>query len=303
MKNLLSIFENFRMPATEIDQYNIFGRGLLSQKMKTFVDAGKPIEFVLLGFPMKSPNDRDKVLGKLPDLAEEASFTNLAKFNDLIKSEYAPGVNINVVSDGFVFSDIMKVTDNVVIEYEEATIDLAKQAPVKWFDLRDFYGNDIAEARTKVVSQFGISDVELERRIMFDPDVNALHRGMIKFLSLDLTINEYPSKNQLQKDARKVAREMMFRNEAYSSLIKKEFTDQIRLSIHPSQNNGAKYSFQLIPGTKIWTSPWHCALAVDEATGEYETIHKKDALGLGYQITEAHGRPYFFTKPKTIYND
>lgn len=85
---------------------------------------------------------------------------------------------------------------------------------------------------------------------------------------------------------------MMLRNEAYSKLIATEFSDSIRLSMHPSVNNGTKFSFQLIPSPKAWTSPWHCALLLDR--GEMVTIHKKDAEAHGFTLVSKDGRPHHY---------
>lgn len=296
--HIIETFEAFMMPETAISDYKSIGRTALVEKIILRVNAGLPLEFVMLGFPMKSPNDRDKVLGKLPDLGEELSFRNFGRFAQKMNEQYKPGIEISIVSDGYVFSDVMGVADTTVEQYEEVSIDMAKVAPIQWFDLKDFYSgvSSINTMREKVTEQFGVTDAVLDQRILMDADVNAIYRGMIKFLSLDLAINSYPSNNQLQKAAKKVAREMMFRNEAYSTLIRHEFKDHIRLSIHPSTNNGSKYSFQLIPSPKAWTSPWHCAIAMDR-DGQYETIHRKDATKeAGYELINENGRPYFFVK-------
>lgn len=294
---LLELFEKFMMQETAISQYGSIGRTVLARKLAPQIEKGLPLDFVMLGFPMKSPNSRDKVIGKLPDLGEELSFRNFGRFAEKVKEQYKPGVNISIVSDGYVFSDIMEVEDRTVEAYEEASIDLARIAPINWFSLKDFYSStsSISSMREKVTEQFGVSDTILDQRILMDPDVNAIYRGMIKFLTLDLAIKDFASNNQLQKAAKKVARQMMFRNEAYSSLIKKEFENSIRLSMHPSQNNGTKYSFQLIPSPKAWTSPWHCAIAMD-TDGQYETIHRRDAIAAGYELIYENGRPYFFVQ-------
>jgi pyoverdine/dityrosine biosynthesis protein Dit1 len=294
-KKILDIFQGFRMPPTPIDQYEVLGKLALDAKMTKFTDNNQPIKFVMLGYPMKSPNNRDKVIGVLPDAAEEASFSNFKRFADEIRKVYSPGVQISIVSDGFMFNDIMQVQDNTVHEYNEMSMDIAKQAPINWFQLTDFYntGYSLHSVREKVVEQWGITPEILEQRILMDPDVNFLYRGMIKFMTQDLAIRNFPSNTQLQKQAKIVAREMMLRNEAYSKLIATEFTDSIRLSMHPSVNNGTKFSFQLIPSPKAWTSPWHCALLM-EKDGQMATIHKKDAEAAGYELVDLNGRPHHY---------
>jgi pyoverdine/dityrosine biosynthesis protein Dit1 len=103
----------------------------------------------------------------------------------------------------------------------------------------------------------------------------------------------FTSGNQLTKAAKSLTREMMLRNEAYSNLVKKEFSSMVRLSMHPSVNNGAKYSFQLIPSPKAHHSAWHCALVVNN-DGSLETMHRKDADALGYELVSVDNRPYYY---------
>jgi len=288
---IVETFEQFRMPATAIDQYQTGGKVKFANQVCQYVKTGKPIEFVMLGYPMKSPNARDKVLGVLPDLGEEASMHNFARFNTAVKQHYAPGINLTIISDGYVFSDVVGVSDRIVAAYQEAAIHMARVAPVQWYDLTDFYNkkSTLAGMRDKLNAQFGITDQELEQRVLFDPDVNALYRGMIRFMELDLAIHPYDSANQLHKAAKRTARAMMLRNEAYSQLIATEFSDYIRLSMHPGTNT-KKFSFQLIPGANAHHSPWH-GTVVNTGT-EYVTMHKRDAEAAGYQLVYKEGQPY-----------
>lgn len=296
--DILNVFQGYRMAPTAIDQYEAVGKNVLDEKVTKFTAAGKPIQFSMLGFPFKSINNRDKVLGVLPDLGEELTFANFARFNNDIKKVYAPGVVMNIVSDGYAFNDLMDVSDSTVKAYEEVIRDMARVAPVEYYNAQSFYSTNIStgEMRSKLESQFGVTEQELERRILFDADVNALWRGMIRFMEGDLSIRTYDSNSQLHKAAKKLARQMMLRNEAYSSLVAQELTQKqgmIRLSMHPSVNDGNKYSFQLIDSPKAWYSPWHCAIFEDRR-GEYETIHRKDAVIEGYHIVQKDGRPYYF---------
>lgn len=289
---IVSIFEHFRMAPTPLDEFGTVGRFNLVKKMEPFVHSNQPIEFVMLGFPFKSTNERDKVLGKLPDLAELATIQNFDSFNIRIKSVYEPGVKISIVSDGYVFNDILGVQDKTVEEYKEVSMDMAKDSPLKWFDVNDFYsGGGLDTKRDKIISQFGITPEKLEQDILMNPDVNYLYRGMIRFMEEEIATRNFPSRNQLQKEAKKIARAMMFRNEAYSNLVKEEFKNHIRLSMHPSVNNGAKYSFQLIPGNAKH-SAWHSALV--ETNDGWVTMHRKDADAAGYKLVYKDNRPFYY---------
>lgn len=294
VNHLLEVFQKYRMAPTAIDEYESVGKEILREKISSFVSLNKEINFIMLGYPIKSTNTRDKTLGVLPDMAEEVSFENFKNFNNDIKEFYDPGVKIKIASDGYVFSDVLEVSDKIVLDYEEMVKDMARVAPIQFFDLTDFYdkSSSINVMREKIVSQFGITDVELERRILMDSDVNYLYRGMIRFMEEEIAMKNYPSRNQLNKAAKILTRQMMHRNEAYSGLVREEFKSDIRLSMHPSVNNGNKYSFQLIHSNRAWTSPWHCALLIDK--GEFATVHRKDAEAAGYELIYKDNRPYYF---------
>lgn len=285
------------MAPTISDQYDAIGRAKLAERIDVFVGLWQPIKFSMLGYPMKSPNDRDKVIGKLPDLGEELSFANFAYFAQAVREVYSPGVEYALISDGYIFSDIMQTSDATVQAYAERNKAMTRAArlPVMWYDMLDFYPSHLGlpAIREKVMADFGIPAAELERRILFDPDVNTLYRGMLFFMEGDLAIREFPSRNQLHKQAKIVAREMMFRNEAYSKLIQTNFTDHIRLSMHQSVNNGTKYSFQLIPSPLAKHSPWHSAV-LKRKDGLIQTIHKSDALAAGHELVNVNGQPFYF---------
>lgn len=295
-EQILDIFQSYRMGEIPGDQYQEKGKALLAAKIDKHIAANSPIPFVMLGFPMKSGNQRDKVIGNLPDFAEEVALKNFNQFGNQIKEVYSPGIDFQIISDGYAFNDILGIANHTVAAYQEVGQDMITSinAPVSWYNLTDFYNSktSLPSARTKLMEQFAVSEIELQNRILNDPDVNILYRGMIHFMQEELAPNGYPSRNQLQVAAKKLTREMMMRNEAYSQLIRSEFDSSIRLSMHHSLNNGSKYSFQLVPGTNAKHSPWHCVLALEN--GEYITMHKKDAEALGLELIYKNGRPYFY---------
>lgn len=296
IENILAVFQGFRMNPLEIDQYEEKGKAVLIEKMMKFVSQNRPIKFSIMGFPMKSTNTRDKVLGDKPDMAEQLTMDNFREFAQLMKQVYPPGIEITIASDGFAFSDVLRVQENVVDLYKEISLDMAKNSPVNILDLRDFYNHNesINSLQAKLLNQHGISDSELELRILMDTDVNILYKGMIRFMEAEVAMwQEYPSRNQLNKTAKLVTREMMLRNEAYSKLVQSELSDHIRLSMHPSINNGTKFSFQLIRSPKAWTSAWHCAILVN-TDGTIETIHKKDAIEAGHELVYNNNRAWNF---------
>ncbi|MCB1179683.1 MAG: L-tyrosine/L-tryptophan isonitrile synthase family protein, partial [Leptospiraceae bacterium] len=78
----------------------------------------EPILFVLPAFPDKSPN-LNKVIGPLPDYAEELALSFLSKMCEKIKKIYSPGAKIIICSDGRVFSDVIGIKDSDVTRYQD----------------------------------------------------------------------------------------------------------------------------------------------------------------------------------------
>lgn len=68
----------------------------------------EPIRMLLPGFPFKSPNTRDKVLGVLPDLGEELALKHLDGLCEKIKAVYEYGAECHITSDGLVYNGTEK---------------------------------------------------------------------------------------------------------------------------------------------------------------------------------------------------
>jgi pyoverdine/dityrosine biosynthesis protein Dit1 len=84
------------------DKFEATGREALKGVVSRFVDAGEKIELVFPGFPFKSPG-KDRVLGTLPDFAEELLLHRLEMLASSIQDYYSPGAIVRIVSDGVVY--------------------------------------------------------------------------------------------------------------------------------------------------------------------------------------------------------
>lgn len=80
------------------------GRATFVSVVDRFVAVGGPIMMCLPAFPFKSANKVYKVLGTLPDKAEELSLERLNNMCLRIKEVYAPGARLTVISDGLVYN-------------------------------------------------------------------------------------------------------------------------------------------------------------------------------------------------------
>jgi hypothetical protein len=69
-----------------------------------FVMAGRRVEACLPAFPFKSANKVYKVLGTLPDKAEELALERLNTMCTRIKQVYKPGARITIISDGITYN-------------------------------------------------------------------------------------------------------------------------------------------------------------------------------------------------------
>jgi pyoverdine/dityrosine biosynthesis protein Dit1 len=288
--DIVRLFEKYRMMPTAIDEFEQTGKQVFVDKVHDFVKNNQVIEFVMLGFPFKSTNVRDKVISDVPDLGEKMSIDTFKSFTSEINAIYATGAKISIMSDGLIFNDVLEVRDQIVHAYKEICMDLAKGVSFDILDLNDFYTRGSLDSkRSMLMGEFGINYEQLQERILFDADTNHLYSGMIRFMREELAMKSFPSSNQLQIAAKKLTKEMMLRNEAYSNLVRKLYQKAIRLSMHPSVNNGSKFSFQMIPNTNH--SAWHSAIAIDGTN--VTSMHKRDAIANGYELAFANGLNYY----------
>lgn len=68
------------------------------------VSNNEPIRMLLPGFPFKSPNAVDKVLGVLPDLGEELALARLNAICKSVAEVYEHGAQLDICSDGLVYN-------------------------------------------------------------------------------------------------------------------------------------------------------------------------------------------------------
>lgn len=291
---IMSVFERYRMTDTPISQWANGGRDALSSRIDAFVANDKQVKFLMLGYPFKSPNHIHKTLGPHPDMAEEVSLRNIGAFGKDVTSVYPPGLRLTVLSDGYMFNDIFEVSNYDTDLYHDEMTGMVRDigAPIDLLTLNNIYPSlPTCMAVDQMVKQFGVSEAEVERRIVFEPNVNWLYRAFIRFMEEELSNRTFSSKHQRYLQAKKLARAMMTRNEVYSNYAETEMSGNIRLSMHATTND-RKWGFQLVPGPNARHSPWHCALAV--GTSGVSTVHRSDAEALGLRLVNHNNRPYYY---------
>lgn len=76
------------------------------QLIENFVAKDVTVRMCLPAFPFKSANKIYKVLGSLPDKAEEMSLARLNTMCAEIGEIYSPGAKLTIISDGLVYNGV-----------------------------------------------------------------------------------------------------------------------------------------------------------------------------------------------------
>lgn len=106
---IMNEFVNSLKKTGKMDEWETKGKFLFEKQLNYFVSRGITIQAVLPAFPCKSSNP-SKVVSWEPDKGEELALTKIICFAKKIKDIYFPGIVLNIVSDGHVFSDCSKFT-------------------------------------------------------------------------------------------------------------------------------------------------------------------------------------------------
>jgi pyoverdine/dityrosine biosynthesis protein Dit1 len=278
-------------------------------KIVAKVVANQPISLVLPAFPGKSPN-LAKVLGTLPDMAEENALRFLQQLADRIGKIYAPGAQIVLASDGRIFSDVVGLKDEDVTAYRDALLAMINDlglANISTFNLEEIYeGLSFDEMRAATMADFSQSMDDLRVAVKRaqtpegtadDVELNRLYCGITRFLVEDATFpGQTLSRNQIQKDARTRAYGVIQRSNAWSGVVEKHFPEAVRLSIHPHGCGSAKLGIHLSEPAQAdnWITPWH-GVALELEAGRFVLAKRAQAEALGATIVERDGRPSHFT--------
>lgn len=239
-------------------------------KIEQMVKNQQTIHMILPAYPGKSPN-RNKTLGKLPDLSEKHSLDNLGKLCQEISSIYPQGAKICIASDGYVFADLVRIPDADVYQYTEAIkAYYAANFPqhFEFFDIKDVYGplHHLDAMREELMILWGESLTQLTAKTKNCEATKAMYQGITRFMYEDFCgLSEFSkySKTQVQKQAKQVAIRVIQRSNAWSALLAEQFPHSLRLSIHPQFRVSEKIGIQMADSDDNWRTPWH-SVAVRE---------------------------------------
>lgn len=263
------------------------------ERVARFIARGVPVDFVLPAFPGKSPN-KSKVIGIVPDLAEQLSLHFLRRICDQIQAIYAPGARITICSDGHVFSDLVHIPDSDIVSYQaRLTAMVGETAPeiLRLFSLDHEYGGRTYEQmRLLLMAGYGDGIEGLKQQVRAGGDALALYRGITRFLLDDADRpDRKKSRAALQRECRERAYGVIQRSRAWGRLIAKRFPEAVRLSIHPQPCGSDKIGINLLEASNNWITPWH-GVAV-EVGGRFVLMKRYQAEALGADLVYLHGRP------------
>ncbi|EQK99744.1 Pyoverdine biosynthesis [Ophiocordyceps sinensis CO18] len=295
------------------------GLGFLAT-IYSYVRAGQVVAMCLPAFPFKSPNNSTKTLGRLPDRAEEMALAHLNGICLAIGDMYPPGAQITIVSDGLVYNDLLGVPDRDVWAYGETVRAMAADRgfdKIAFSRLRHLVELSLPESldemtyvanasnfRRALLNDFGSADWEW-KEVSQNEDVCLTYRGYIKFLETDLKdvypISEGRSKKKYKRGIEYIAKQMLARGDAFARAVREKYKNHVRLSIHAS-TGATKLSISLLPTTTMYTTPWHCAVAIKidgtVVTGMRSEFDADEAMELVYE----HGRPSYFREKSPLFS-
>jgi pyoverdine/dityrosine biosynthesis protein Dit1 len=264
--------------------------------VRRFVGADLPVHFVLPAFPAKSPNP-EKVLGRMPDMAEELSLKFLDSLCSEIRAIYPPGARITICSDGLVFSDLVGVTDSDVTNYGERIAQMIAQMrleSLETFHMQDLYDEvgSGEQMREWLCRHYADSSETIRERLHSNESQQALFNGIQRFLFEDqVEIEKEKSRSRIRSECKEKTYEVVRRSDAWGRLVADCFPASLRLSIHPQPPHSEKLGILLCESRDVWLTPWH-GVAFKE-NGRFRLIKRREAEELGASVVLKEGLPSY----------
>lgn len=101
---VLNIIKRYALPQSHDSEKAVNEDTKFLDQISAKVAEARPISMCLPAFPFKSPNRTSKVLGRLPDKAEEFALAHLNGMCCAIEKIYSPGARLMIISDGLVYN-------------------------------------------------------------------------------------------------------------------------------------------------------------------------------------------------------
>jgi len=287
-KNILTILEDhiliYDIDKKSIDFENNItlseniptGFDQLLHKISYFVQDNNPIIFTMVGFPYKSMNTQDKVLASQADAAERYSLEFLQNILDKIKNIYTPGAQLLIFTDGIIFCDIEKTSDETVINYEDALKTMSFDMPnIKIVTMRDVCPNKTPEHIRTIISNMHPSVKKFSKTVCDDKKVQEDIDILTKRITFELAPLSLSS-----HEIKTLCTQEIHRSMQYSHFLQNyRPKNSIRCSVHYQSDVSNKLGLKL---SNSFITPWHGVLV--ETNGHYTIQHLKDINQSFYKI-------------------
>lgn len=259
-------------------------------RIQYFIAQGLPVHLLLTGFGAKSPNP-ERVLGELPDLAEEQALLALQGLCDEISAIYPAGARLTICADGRVNADLLGIGDEAISRYGRALDQLIEKLglpALERFSLEDLYDGQACEAARKQLSQSYAYPLGGER----SADSQA-RQARCAVLRRELAA-ELPELRPAQAEA--LARALLQRGQAWSRLLGQCFPQALRLSARPEDPHADTIGIALSPAkgsADAWIAPWQgVALLGPEG---WRLLPRSEAEALGARLIRRGRRPSHYS--------
>jgi len=265
------------------------------QAVRAFIEQQKPIVFVLPAFPAKSPNPR-KVLGSLPDLAEQMALRFLHSLGQQIARIYAPGARIIICSTGRVLGDLVSVPDEAVTAYGQELESLMQGlggSALELFSLEHALHGNFEKMRGRLTARYADPLEQVRERALQEPRIRALFNGLHRLLLEDegaLHPERSPTKALVR--SKELACRILQRTTAWSRIIEERYPEAVRLSVYPQEAHAEQLGLSLVRTQDPWLTPWHGVLLEQ---GEVLTlVRRHEAERLNASLVWRDERPSHF---------
>lgn len=261
--SIISLFKSYLILGQD-DEFEPTGRGFIHSKLHKFIENNEKIQFILPGFPCKSPNKVDKTFGILPDMGEVLALEYLDNLCEDISMIHDAGCELTILCDGTTFSDIVCVPEKEKNDYKYSLRNHTATNNIKWADLSAFFDKTMSddEARKQLIKQASLKPQTLEKfiaKVKKDENLTTVHDKWCSYLYNDVRIEQVSADNRddfLQSIGQK-AYEVMHRTQALTANIDRTYPKHIRLSVHQYNNSGPKFTIGLTAGAQKSDVPWH----------------------------------------------
>lgn len=269
---------------------------LLFERILDLISKNQVINFLLPGFPVKSPNNISKVLGPNADFAEFLALRTFIQTIRQIEGLYSIGACVTIMSDYHIFDEFIGTTEEAYTCYhhdlKEMVYNTGADDVIKIINLTSFPAfrdTIITDIGLKLKKDYGNSEFleKFNENIKEDSVLLEKYKQMLKFMQKDQETNipGSPSSRRGRKFLKEVTTGMMSQGIALDTFLKEQeiLNDYVRVSIHHHHPESGKFPLDLFKQNSlkvddVLRTPWHHTVLFDARKGEYHIAHKEYLL-------------------------